>query len=127
MLTRQPAPQRSQAERARVPHAASPRVLKKRLNVPLVGADGMTGQGTLRREVPAELSQRRTQRRGQALRRAIRECDFSLIDVLASALVATCPDPVPHVTALFDEGDGTAARQALEAVAKAAAGLATDV
>ena len=70
MLTRQPAPQRRQAERARVPHAAPPRVLKKRLDVPLVSADGMTRQGTLRREVPAELSQRRAQRRGQAFGRA---------------------------------------------------------
>jgi hypothetical protein len=71
MLARQPAPQRGQVERTRVNDAAPPRVVKKRLNVTLVGADGMPRQRTLCGKVPAKLSQRRPQRRGQAFGLAV--------------------------------------------------------
>jgi hypothetical protein len=69
VLAGQPAPQRGQVKRPGVRDAVPRRVLKQRLDVTQVGADGVPRQGPLGREVTAELGQRRAQRRGQALGR----------------------------------------------------------
>lgn len=66
VLVRQSAPERGQVKRARVPHAAPPGVLKKRLDIALIGPDRVARQGTFGGKVPTELSQRRAQRLGQA-------------------------------------------------------------
>ena len=66
MLVRQPAPERGQVKRAQVPHAALPGVLKKRLDIALISPDRVTRQGPFGGKMAAELSQRRTQRLGQA-------------------------------------------------------------
>ena len=72
MLAGQPAPQGHQVKRARLSDALTPRVLEERLDVAVVGTDRMPGKGTLRVEVPAELRQRRLQRRRQGLSGAVR-------------------------------------------------------
>ena len=72
MLARQPAPERGQVERGGVPDAGAAGVLEERLDVALVGADGVPRQGALGGQVAAELRQRRAQRGGQALGRTVR-------------------------------------------------------
>ena len=72
MLTCQPAPQGHQVKQARLPDPLTPRVLEQRQDVAVIGTDRMPGKSTLRIEVPAELRQRRIQRRRQGLPGAVR-------------------------------------------------------
>ncbi len=62
VLVGQPAPQRGQVERSGVLDAGPVRVLKERLDVAVVGAHGVPGEGALGRQMTAERRQRRAQR-----------------------------------------------------------------